>query len=277
MEISNAKTQTTHGKVLMLTESAIMLALATVLSMIKVIDMPYGGSITAFSMVPIIIIAYRYGVKWGLLTGFVYSLIQMLLGASNLSYATSAIALIAIIMLDYVLAFSLLGLSGIFKNKFNNPVVEATVGATMVCIIRYICHVISGCTVWAGVSIPTSDGLVYSLGYNAAYMVPETIITIAVTFWLFQSFSFTGKQIIRIDSEKTNTLTAVFSSLSVLSIMGAVIFDAINLFMTIQNEEGYNITLISNANFPLIGLVFGAGLVLCIVFALISKKCKSKN
>ena len=77
-------------RVLKLTETALMLALATVLSLVKIFELPYGGSITAFSMVPIMIIAFRYGTKWGMISGFVYSVIQLLFGISTLSYATSA-------------------------------------------------------------------------------------------------------------------------------------------------------------------------------------------
>lgn len=257
--------------VVMLCECAVMVAVATVLSMIKLIDMPYGGSITAFSMVPIIIIACRYGAKSGLLTGFVFSLIQMLLGASNLSYATSVYAFIAIVFLDYVFAFSLLGLAGIFKKVIKNPIVAATVGATFVCVIRYICHVISGCTVWAGISIPTSESLVYSLGYNAAYMLPEGIITIAVTYWLFSCFDFSGEHIMRIKKDGKNTPVAVLSSLSILSIMIALIFDAVVLFSTIQDENGFNMSLIANANFMLLGIVLACGIAIGVILAVTAK------
>ena len=71
-----------------LTEAAIMLAIGTVLSLIKLIDLPYGGSVTIASMLPVVIIAYRHGIKWGLMTGFVYGVIQQLLGLNTLSYAT---------------------------------------------------------------------------------------------------------------------------------------------------------------------------------------------
>ena len=83
----------------MLTESAVMIALAFILSFLKVVDMPYGGSVTAFSMLPIIIIAFRYGTGWGLATGFAFSLLQMLMGLSDLSYATSAAAAVAIMLM----------------------------------------------------------------------------------------------------------------------------------------------------------------------------------
>lgn len=107
-------------RALRLTESAIMLAFATILSMVKLVDLPYGGSITAFSMLPILLIAYRYGTGWGLFTAFAHSLLQLLLGMNVLSYATSAGAAVAIILLDYVVAFLVLGLGGIFRRKLRS-------------------------------------------------------------------------------------------------------------------------------------------------------------
>ena len=88
-----------------LTESAIMLALATALSLVKIVELPYGGSVTVASMLPVLIIAYRYGVKWGLLTGAAYGGVQQLLGLKNLSYVTTWQSVLAVILLDYVVAF----------------------------------------------------------------------------------------------------------------------------------------------------------------------------
>ena len=85
---------------LVMCECAIMIALAAVLSFVKILELPYGGSVTAFSIVPIVIISYRHGVKWGLLSGFVFSIIQLIQGASNLSYATSFLAAVTIILFD---------------------------------------------------------------------------------------------------------------------------------------------------------------------------------
>lgn len=160
-------------------ECAIMIAMAFVLSFIKVFDLPYGGSVTAASMTPIIIAGYRHGLKWGLTTGFAYSLLQLLMGVGNVAYATTWIAAVAIIVLDYIVAFTVLGLVGLFERNKKQTTVLIT-GTAIVCILRYICHVITGCTVWAGVSIPSADGLWYSLVYNGSYMIPETIVTIVV-------------------------------------------------------------------------------------------------
>ena len=95
-----------QSKIVRLSESGIMLAFAVVLSILKLVDLPYGGSITICSMLPIALIAYRYGTRWGLLTAFAFSLIQMLDGMKNLQYATSFGALMAIMLLDYIVAVS---------------------------------------------------------------------------------------------------------------------------------------------------------------------------
>lgn len=267
-----------NKSIVILCECAIMIALASVLSMIKILDLPYGGSVTAFSVVPIVVISYRHGVKWGLLTGFAYSLIQLLLDASSLSYATSFAAAVAIILLDYIFAFSFLGIAGCFRNIIKNPAASAVTGTIMVCVIRYISHVISGCTVWAGVSIPSSDGLIYSLSYNATYMLPETIINAAVVFWLFGCLNFRTARIERAKKQEKSTVTTVLTSISVLSVMVAVIIDALNVFSAIQNEAGeLDITLIGNSDFALIGIVSAIGVVICIAFAVAAKIVAGKK
>ena len=103
----------TYSKTRTLVECALMIALGTVLANIKIFEMPNGGSITLLSMLPFILVSYRHGTKWGLFTGFVNSLLQMLLGF----YAPPApglLPLVGMILLDYVLAFTLLGLAVVF-------------------------------------------------------------------------------------------------------------------------------------------------------------------
>src|SRR5699024_7280136 len=103
----------TYSKTRILVECALMIALGTVLANIKIYELANGGSVTLFSMVPFILVSFRHGAKWGLFTGFVNSLLQMLLGF----YAPPApglLPLFGMIMLDYVLAFSLLGLACVF-------------------------------------------------------------------------------------------------------------------------------------------------------------------
>ena len=96
-------------------ESAVMIALATVLSLLKLAELPAGGSVTFASMLPIVLISYRHGVKYGLAAGTVYGVIQQLLGLKNLSYVTGFASVMAVILLDYVIAFAVLGLGGCFR------------------------------------------------------------------------------------------------------------------------------------------------------------------
>ena len=256
---------------LVMCECAIMIALAAVLSFVKILELPYGGSVTAFSIVPIVIISYRHGVKWGLLSGFVFSIIQLIQGASNLSYATSFLAAVTIIFLDYIFAFTVIGLAGFLRNKVSNP--SAVTGTVGVCALRYICHVISGCTVWAGVSIPSTDGLLYSLSYNATYMIPETIINAAAVFWLFGCLNFRSEKISVAKKIEKNLAETVSASISILSLMVAVIVDAVAVFASLQNPDSgvLDFSLISNTNFTLVGIVSAIGIVLCVVFAIIAK------
>ncbi len=173
-----------NTRVLRLVEGALLLAVATVLSMVKLLDLPYGGSVTACSALPVLLIGYRHGTKFGLFSACVYALLQLLLGTSTLSYFSTPLSIAAVIVLDYVLAFAVLGLGGVFRRAGRDQSAALASGALLVCVLRYVCHVISGCTVWAGLSIPDEAALVYSLAYNATYMLPETLVTV-LGAWFF--------------------------------------------------------------------------------------------
>ena len=147
-------------------ECALMIALGTILANIKIYELPNGGSITLFSMVPFILVSFRHGVKWGLFTGFVNSLLQMLL--------------------DYVLAFSFLGLACVFAKPFKNKLVGVAVGSAAVCVLRFLCSFLSGVLIWGNLS----DGLpawIYSLTYNGSYMLPEGIMTTIAVVLLYKA------------------------------------------------------------------------------------------
>lgn len=230
------------NKTLRLTETAIMIAAAAVLSLIKIVDMPFGGSVTLFSMLPIAVISFRYGVPWGLLAGFTNAVIQMLFGMKNLTYGTSALAVFAIIMLDYIVAFVVVGLAGMFRDKIKDNGTALALGTLIACALRYLCHVISGCTVWAGVSIPDTEGLLYSLAYNASYMIPETIVTVLGAFFAASIFTLRADQIKRIPLKEKSALTLM----TVLPIsLGIVIIFALICGM-MQGEAGFDITALAN-------------------------------
>ena len=160
-----------------LTECAIMLALAVVLNELTPFKLPFGGSVTFFSQLPIVVIGYRHGVKWGLLTGFAMGVIEMLFGLENFSYVTGIGAYLILIFADYIIAFSSLGLGGMFRKSIKNQAVSMATGAAVVSAIRFLCHFISGVTIWGGYAEDTPV-VIYSLTYNASYMVPELIMTV---------------------------------------------------------------------------------------------------
>ena len=162
-----------------ITTSAIMIALSAVLVIIsKLIPAPWlqGGSITFASMVPIIIASLLLGTKWGLLSGFVFSLIQMMTGFYPPPTQTF-LYFILVVLLDYTIAFGVLGLANFFYKLFYEKIWAIPLSGIIVTALRYICHIISGVLIW-GVYREEGQGVwAYSLTYNGSYMIPEIIIT----------------------------------------------------------------------------------------------------
>ena len=246
-----------------LVECAVLVAVATVLSLFKLLDLPYGGSITLASMLPMILLSFRHGVGWGLASGFVYGGIQQLLGLNTLSWVTTWQSIVAVILLDYVVAFAGTGLGGIFRKKVKNQPAALAFGALVACLLRYVCHVISGCTVWAGLSIPTSAALWYSLGYNATYMIPETIVTVAAAWYLGGLLDFRKEQPTRLE-QKTATASPVFGWLAGLLITGGLVFDAVLVFSKLQNPESGEFMITGLANvawLPVVAVTAVCGLL----------------
>lgn len=244
-------------------ETAIMLALGIVLSLVKLLDLPYGGSITVACMLPVILIAYRYGIGYGLITGLLFGISQQLLGLNTLSYVTTWQSIVAVIMLDYIVAFAVIGFGGLFR-RISNQATGLVAGVIFVCVLRFLCHVISGATVWAGLSIPDNAALIYSIGYNATYMIPETIVTAVAAYYVGSVLDFRGPAITHLSGKKETKLP-VLSWIAGFLIAGAVIFDVVNVFMFIQNAETgeFDVTGLVNVNWQMILIVT----VICFVVA----------
>ena len=170
----------TNSKTRIIVEGAMLIALATVLSYFKILDMPFGGSIT-LEMLPLVIMGLRRGAKWGVLTGFVHGLLQMILGFSNVLYCATLLSQIGCILLDYILAFSALGLAPIFASLIKkNKKVAYILGSVCVCVLRFICSFLSGWLLWGSYAPEGMSAPYYSLIYNGAYMLPDTIILAVV-------------------------------------------------------------------------------------------------
>ncbi len=179
-----------NKKLLALVEGAVMVALATVLCFVRIVKFPWGGSVTLLSMLPITLYGIRRGVKCGLLAAFVFSLVQFLQGVMDglFGWGLTGGMLIACILFDYIVAFTVLGLSGVFGNKSFGGMVAGTVLAIF---LRYVSHVISGAAVWHSVgkiweAFSTDNEWVYSIIYNGVYMGIELVLTVAVTVLLLK-------------------------------------------------------------------------------------------
>ncbi len=162
-------------------ESALMIAIATVLSLPMLsITGPWlnGGSVTLFSMLPICLIAYKYGVKWGLFTGFVHGALQLVIGMDGLR-GVSLMTFFGAIVLDYLLAYGVLGLAGLLRGKLKSDVAALTIGAFIATVARFVCHFVSGFLLWGSLLDDGFGAVAFSFGYNIGYMGPEIIITTA--------------------------------------------------------------------------------------------------
>ena len=157
-----------------LTFSAIGTALAFVLSYVKIFHMPWGGSVTLCSMLFVALIGNWYGLKIGLISGFVYGCLQFLQGGG--SYILDPLQA----GLDYFFAFTALGLSGAFKNLKKGSL---AVGYTVAIIVRGALHSIGGYLYWMDYmpdNFPSSLASVYPILYNYAYILAEGVITLIV-------------------------------------------------------------------------------------------------
>lgn len=182
-----------------LTETAIMIALATLLSYVTIFKAPMGGSITAFSQVPIVIIGYRYGMKWGIGTGVIHGILQMLLqGLGNFAYVKGIVAYIILIFADYVIAFACLGIGGaLFRKAVKNQTLALALGGAFASLFRFICHFISGVTIWGEYADGWQSVWAYSFGYNGFYMLFEGIITVVGVVVLSLVLDFNSVTLIR--------------------------------------------------------------------------------
>ena len=196
-----------------LTESAMLLAVAIVLEIVSkmfIPEMPFGGQVTLVSMLPVVLISYRHGVRWGLVAGAGYALLEMALGAKTVDaafqpgyFGDGVMLLNALIMcvLDYLVAFTVLGLGGLFRNRIQSAGGGLAAGAVLALGARYAAHIASGYILFSGGAewfftqdgfpawgaklvqtlSPQMLGLVYSVVYNGMYMLPELLLTAAAS------------------------------------------------------------------------------------------------
>ncbi len=165
-----------------MTTCAMLIACAAVLSILsKMIPAPWlqGGSVTIASMVPIIIAGLIFGTKYGMFTALTYAILQMIppFGGFYPPPVQNFTSFVLVVMLDYVIAYGILGLSGTISKLFGKLSLCYAISGFITVSLRYICHILSGIIIW-GVYAPRGQTvLYYSIFYNGSYMIPEIIIT----------------------------------------------------------------------------------------------------
>lgn len=178
-------------KINIIAEGGIMLALATALSFIRIVQFPWGGAVTLISMLPIMVFAIRHGVLKGLVVSFLFSLIsfgQGIMIDGLLGWGLTPGLLVATILLDYIFAFTVLAISGIF-GKTSLPRIIG--GISLAVALRFVLHVFSGVFVfasageiWEGLYI--ENPWLYSMLYNALFLVPELAMTLIGAVVMFE-------------------------------------------------------------------------------------------
>jgi len=162
-------TTSTHSfSTKVIAEIAVFVSLATVLSYIKIFSLPQGGSVTAASMVPILWLALRRGPKVGLFAATLYGVVQFALGPYVVHPAQ--------VLLDYPIAFGMLGLAGFFQKR---PFIGVSLGI----IGRFVAHFFSG-VIFFAIYAEDMNPAVYSAIYNGGYLLVELVISIYVIYLL---------------------------------------------------------------------------------------------
>ncbi len=165
-----------------LTEIALFAALGLILDFISGLITgtiwAFGGSIS-FGVIPVFIVAFRRGIKAGLLTGFIVGTLQIILGETTIVHPIQFI-------MDYVLAYTVVGLSGLFSNNLNSA--KIVVGIVLGMSAKFMLHFVSG-VVYFSEFAGDQNVLIYSLSYNASYMLPTLIVCIIIVTGIFKSNS----------------------------------------------------------------------------------------
>lgn len=170
-----------NKKITILTECAIMIALAFALSYARLFKMPLGGSVTVASMLPIMLISVKYGNLIGVGTAFVYSmtqLLQALLEGDVFPYCETIGTLIICVLFDYVVPFTILGFAGSLRKikAFKNPEFSVYTGMFAVVFVRFLSHFITGVAIWGQWAPEGMGKFLYSFLYNGSFLLVDFAI-----------------------------------------------------------------------------------------------------
>lgn len=188
-----------------LTICAMMVALATILSTIK-LDMLFGGGVTLFSMVPILALGVLFGARWGFGAAFVYSVLQLLLGLDNLMYLQNFWSNFSIALFDYIVPYTALGIAGFFhmdkEEERGVSYAKLSIAAALGCILRFLCHWFTGMMIWNDITSTEVQSfefpwgsvwdnlhvVAYSAVYNGWYMAIELALSVMAMLLMYPVF-----------------------------------------------------------------------------------------
>ena len=171
-----------NNKTFKLTLSALFIALGTALSFIKIFTLPLGAAVTLFSMLPICLLSLMYGFKYSLVPCMLFGAVQMFV-TGVFGWGLTPSILIGSIAFDYIFAFGVLSLSGIFRKRGEKGMYF---GIVLAAALRFICHFLSGCIFFRCFDYFGGNPYVYSLCYNGAFMLPELLLTVLGAFLIFR-------------------------------------------------------------------------------------------
>ncbi|WP_236911362.1 energy-coupled thiamine transporter ThiT [Clostridium sp. Cult1] len=168
----------------MLVEAGIMIALSFLLSRIKVYEAPQGGSVTAGSMIPIMLFAMRWGLGPGITAGATFGVLKLILGGWVFS-PTQA-------LLEYPIAFAFLGLAGVFSESMENTkegnYLKIILSVFLAIAGRFICHLLAG-VIFFSEYAGTQNPWIYSFIYQSSYLVPEFIVSAIILSLIWKPIS----------------------------------------------------------------------------------------
>lgn len=180
-------TEKKRGTLRKIAESGVLLGLGLVLSMIKITLNPNGGSITVVSMLPIVILACKYGPMWGMLCGMVHGIIQVIEGGGFAPPVQTVGGYITVFLLDYLLAWAAVGLiAGLLRSCTKKVQVAIALGSFFGIMGRFLCSFVSGIVIWSAYAPEGQSVVVYSFVANAMLMIPEMVITAIVGYGIFR-------------------------------------------------------------------------------------------
>lgn len=190
-------------KILSITSAGICIALAFVLSQLKLFEMPMGGSVTPASVLPIVVFCMAFGPAWGFVAAIVFALLQLIGGFTG-GYLVTPFQ----VLLDYILGYACLGITGFAalpsakRLQIRNPLkrfasaglIKAIVFTVVAYVARWFCSVLSGVIFYAEYAPEGMNPWVYSMSYNGGFLAVDCAITIAVMAVLFATLKGTTKK-----------------------------------------------------------------------------------